>query len=453
MSNQTSRSKNLIVNPRFEEINTDTMFPKKWNTGTISKSLAPEFRLDQKTFFCGRACVSLIATGKVGCYGWWSQTVKGVKGGEYYRFSAHYLTKGIKTQDNCSEAVLTWLDKNGKSLGYTYADEYSAGTGWSQCLRVIKAPKKAEAIDIRLGLKWAKKGGIWWNNVAIVQVIPPKKRTVKVATTHGCPGKPSTSKENRDYFCKLLDRAGQQKVDIACLTEAINKVDIPKPYEIIAERIPGETTDRLSEKARCYDMYVIAGIIERGDDNNIHNTGVLIGRKGEIGGIYRKTHLPRNEILGAIVPGNKFPVFETDFGKIGIMICMDYQISEVARILTLKGAEMLFVPIVGDIRPVGVNSQWARTAWEIVPRVRAIDNGVFLITSGSNIPSLIVDPLGKILAVNGENLGVVTAKLHLNGESNLRCRWDVVSGEGEARRVYFHDRRPGIYNDIIAVEK
>jgi len=68
-------------------------------------------------------------------------------------------------------------------------------------------------------------------------------------------------------------------------------------------------------------MYIVAGIYEK-VGRLIYNTGILIDRKGKIIGKYRKTHLPPEEYSReGVTPGTDYPVFETDFGKIGILIC------------------------------------------------------------------------------------------------------------------------------------
>ena len=89
-------------------------------------------------------------------------------------------------------------------------------------------------------------------------------------------------------------------------------------------------------------------------------------------------------------PEIHLPVFTTDFGKIGILICWDSAFPEVSRILALKGAEILFCPIWGDVR--GTES------WKITARSRAMDNGVYFVTSIFDGHSLIVNPAGDILA-------------------------------------------------------
>ncbi len=80
----------------------------------------------------------------------------------------------------------------------------------------------------------------------------------------------------------------------------------------------------------------------------IYNTGVLMDRGGNIAGKYRKVQLPLAEAEFGVTPGCEFPVFDTDFGKIGILICFDHFFPEPARILSYNGAEIIFVPTIGN---------------------------------------------------------------------------------------------------------
>src|SRR5690606_21644241 len=110
------------------------------------------------------------------------------------------------------------------------------------------------------------------------------------------------------------------------------------------------------------------------DGDLFHNTAVLIDRQGKLVGKYRKVHLTIGEGENGLTPGTDYPVYDTDFGRIGLMTCWDNWFSEPARILRLKGAEMLFMPLAGD----GDN-----THWDVVWKARAIDNGVWMVTSST----------------------------------------------------------------------
>ena len=128
---------------------------------------------------------------------------------------------------------------------------------------------------------------------------------------------------------------------------------------------------------------MVAGLYER-EGAAVYNTAVLIDRDGALAGKYRKVYLPREEVEGGLTAGAAYPVFATDFGTVGLMICWDTQFADPARALALAGAELLLVPIAGGN--------------ETLVRARAIENRVFLASSGYDYPTEVIDPDGRRLA-------------------------------------------------------
>jgi predicted amidohydrolase len=157
----------------------------------------------------------------------------------------------------------------------------------------------------------------------------------------------------------------------------------------------------------------VAGIYER-EGPAIYNTAVLIDRAGNVAGKYRKVYLPREEVEAGLTPGNDYPVFRTDFGTVGIMICYDVFFADPARALALKGAEMILMPIWGGD--------------ETLAKARAIENRVFLVASGYDHPTYIMDPDGERLSV-GPRPGAAVATIDLN--KRYMEKW---LGEMKARR-------------------
>ena len=129
-------------------------------------------------------------------------------------------------------------------------------------------------------------------------------------------------------------------------------------------------------------MYVVAGLIER-DGRAAYNTTVLIDRQGNVAGKYRKVFLPREEIEGGLTPGDSCPVFDTDFGRIGIMVCWDAEYVEAARALGSQGAEVILVPAAGG--------------YMTLLKARALENHLYIVSSGFDFESAIIDPTGEVL--------------------------------------------------------
>src|SRR5207247_4137640 len=100
------------------------------------------------------------------------------------------------------------------------------------------------------------------------------------------------------------------------------------------------------ELARKHALYLVVGLVER-DDHLIYNVAVLIGPNGNLIGKYRKVALPRTEIEAGVTPGTEYPVFDTRFGKVGMMVCYDGFFPEPARQLSIRGAEIIAFPVAG----------------------------------------------------------------------------------------------------------
>ncbi|MEZ5391468.1 MAG: carbon-nitrogen hydrolase family protein [Bryobacterales bacterium] len=172
------------------------------------------------------------------------------------------------------------------------------------------------------------------------------------------------------------------------------------------------------------NAYLVAGVIER-EGALLYNTSVLLDRDGELVGKYRKVYLPREEIEGGLTPGDDFPTFSTDFGRVGMMICWDVQYADPARALALRGAELLLMPIWGGN--------------ETLAAARAIENHVFLAASGYDHPTYVMDPMGEMLA-RAEEGHVATATIDLA----KRYEWPWL---GSMRGRYFHELRRDVVVD------
>lgn len=252
----------------------------------------------------------------------------------------------------------------------------------------------------------------------------------------------------------LIEKAARDGCKIVSLVELFNTEYVcftkrdPKNFDY-AEPIPGPTTDKISEKAREYGIYIIAPIFEEAGPRLYYNTAPLIGPTGEIVGIYRKTHIPAPVAAWMGMeklyfrPGSEFPVFKTEFGKLGIVICYDRYFPETWRILAFKGAEIIFNPACMSVKSRG-RKYTAPELWEMFSAVRAFENGVFVVAinrvgkeEGRQHfgTSLIASPSGEILNKAGESEEtVVSATLNLE--------------EVHRGASFFRDVRPEIYGRL-----
>ena len=257
----------------------------------------------------------------------------------------------------------------------------------------------------------------------------------------------------RQRALDLLDSAGAAGADLICLPEYLNAMG---QHEAMWKTPPAAKDEPLlgvvAHMARRHSTYVILPLLE-GRAGGITNTCVLLDRAGSIAGRYDKTHLTvvEREDQG-VVPGDGYPVFDVDFGCIGIMTCYDGHFPEVARILALQGAEVIFFP--------ALQRRLTAEALELQVRCRAIDNCVHVARSSYGTPdnvawmpgmmagkSCIVDFEGTVLADAGMRVGLASHTVDLD---RPRLKERSFGGDiGDAAQFLRQDRRPETYGRLL----
>ena len=247
--------------------------------------------------------------------------------------------------------------------------------------------------------------------------------------------------ENLKKAVKLIDEAMRSytQVDIVCLPELFYKIPFPpETAQKVAEPIPNALTRELSKKAKEYGVYIIGGSFfeKRGEGN--FNTSLLFDRNGDLIGSYSKVHL--FDALGVkesdtTTGGNDVPIFQLDFGTIGITICYDLRFPELYRMLALKGADIIFVP-----------SAFLSTSghWETLVRAVAVQNLIHVVAVNAigeyegilfEGKSMIVDPGGIPLATAPARERAICAEIDLGYQKNLRREIPALN-----------NRRPDLYD-------
>ena len=246
--------------------------------------------------------------------------------------------------------------------------------------------------------------------------------------------------ENLKKAINLIDEAmkSHNHVDIVCLPELFYKIPYPpETAQKVAESIPNALTHELSKKAKEYGVYIIGGsFFEKRDEGNF-NTSLLFDRNGDLIGSYSKVHL--FDALGikesdTTTGGKDIPIFQLDFGTIGITICYDLRFPELYRTLALKGVDIIFVP-----------SAFLSTTghWETLVKAVAVQNLLHVVAVNAigeyegiffEGKSMIVDPWGVPLATAPRGEGVVCAEIDLDSQKDLRRELPVLN-----------NRRPDLY--------
>lgn len=328
--------------------------------------------------------------------------VLNVNPGKYYRFRLHFLAENIKEPGRSVLARILWMDESNNQLQvaeYPGTLREKSPEGWNIIEQVYQIPLKAYKAKIELVYRWDADGKVHFSDCSFVETDEHPSRIVRISTIYHYPRKTKDKDENIEQFSVLIDKAGKEKADIVCLPEAMTMAGTGLNYVSASEPVPGPSTNKLGEIARRNNLYIVAGLLER-EGPVVYNTAVLIDRNGALAGKYRKVSLPREEIDGGVSPGNEFPVFDTDFGRIGMMICWDVSFPEVARELALRGAEVILMPIWGGNLTLA--------------KARAIENQIYLVSSGYDFKSAIFDYMGDVLVEATVSNKVVSFDIDLN---------------------------------------
>lgn len=179
---------------------------------------------------------------------------------------------------------------------------------------------------------------------------------------------------NLDKAKSFIQEAAERNVDLICFPELFSTGYSPdligNHYVHLAEEAQGETFEFLSNLAKKHSINIVAPIVLKSEIPGVlYNGLIVISRSGEYLGKYIKTHLWAGERL-YFRPGNDYPVFDMDFGKLGLMICYDGGFPEVSRILALRGAELILCPSAFPICD--------KDMWDIYFKSRALENSCFV---------------------------------------------------------------------------
>lgn len=163
-----------------------------------------------------------------------------------------------------------------------------------------------------------------------------------------------------------------------CQTEDVNKFDLATP-------IPGEATEFYSSLAKKNNIVLVTSLFEKRSAGLYHNTAVVFEKDGEIAGKYRKMHIPDDPAYYEkfyFTPGDLgFEPIQTSVGKLGVLVCWDQWFPEAARLMALKGAEILIYPTAIGWESSDTQEEQAKQleAWTTIQRSHSIANGVYTI--------------------------------------------------------------------------
>ena len=240
-----------------------------------------------------------------------------------------------------------------------------------------------------------------------------------------------------------IARAARGGAKLICLPELFRSLYFCQKQDYkcfqLAEPIPGPTTQLLSTAAKKHKITLVSSLFEKRAGGLYHNTAVVFGPNGKILGTYRKMHIPDDPGFNEkfyFTPGDTgFQPIDTPVGRLGILVCWDQWYPEAARLMALRGAQILIYPTAigwarGEKKDV---CQTQRNAWQTIQRSHAIANGLFVLSINrtgreKNLDfwgtSFVSNPMGRVVAeASTSRAEIVRASLQLSETTTTRQHW------------------------------
>ena len=266
---------------------------------------------------------------------------------------------------------------------------------------------------------------------------------------------------NLDHAVERIREAAKRGAEVICLPELFLSHYFCQETDLkffdLAEPIPGPTTERLGQVAKSLGKAIVASLFEKRAAGIYHNTAVVFDADGALLGLYRKMHIPDDPLYHEkyyFTPGDLgFRVFDTRFGRLGVLVCWDQWFPEAARLTALQGAQVLIYPTAIGWHPrekaeFGVQQH---QAWETIQRSHAIANGVYVAAinrTGHEGPtnggiefwgaSFVSDPFGVVVAKSAhDHEEILIAECDQARSEDVRRNWP-----------FLRDRRIDAYGSL-----
>lgn len=345
-----------------------------------------------------------------------------------YKISAEYECDAASAL--APYALISLYDKEGTVKRRLYLRRPKEGM-----LELLFESENETELVLELGLKQA--GCVKWQRPLLQTAEALSERKAKIASVYMQVKGDGSYDENLKRMTASIEKAANAGADLVMFAETMADRGTGLPDDVVFESEDGRLCKCIKEKAAECGCYVMFTYHEKDADGIRHNTALLIDRKGNTAGRYVKTHQALVEYERGMVPGNTYPVFDTDFGKVGMLICWDAYFPEPAKVMAQNGAEILLVSTAGNptVRHVA----------------RAKENGVYVAVSCAAaeghiglIPTEIISPSGEILANANIDGDIAIAEIDFN--KNDYIFWLSVGGaDSIPKDVYMNECRDDLY--------
>ncbi len=266
--------------------------------------------------------------------------------------------------------------------------------------------------------------------------------------------------ENVRTVKAYLEKIKDENPDFVILPEMFCCPYQTENFPIYAEKEGGPVWQQLSGYAKQYGIYLIGGSMpEKDAEGNVYNTSYIFDREGKQIGKHRKVHLFDIDVKGGqtfkesdtLTAGDSDTVFDTEFGKIGVMLCFDIRFPELSRMMVNDGAKVIFVP-------AAFNMTTGPAHWELSFRTRALDNQIYMVgcapardVSAGYISwghSIVTDPWGRVIDMLDEKKGILLAELDMDYEEQVREELPLL----KSRRKDIYQLSQNIFNSGNSTE-
>jgi predicted amidohydrolase len=286
-------------------------------------------------------------------------------------------------------------------------------------------------------------------------------RMIKVACAQTGPVESENMTSMVPKACQMLEAAAAKGVNIITFSELFLSPFFPnrleENFDKFFTRADGKEIKEIRETAKKVGVAMVLPFGEAAN-TGMYNAALMTNAAGEILGTYRKTHIPAyfpNQKTGGtgsyekfyFTPGGELPVFDVDGVKVGIQICNDRLYPEGSRVLALRGAEIIFMPIAYSVYS---DPEHRNAIWELALRSRAFENGVYVVAANrvgregvrQHLGrSMIVDPRGmKVAEASSETEELLIQEIDIDAVAALRKKFP-----------WWRDRRPELYGPISAM--